>query len=194
VVSVPEASESALRFALTRGFVEVRRSWHQVLDVQSFMDEGWLEVDGYEVRSYLEIADERQLFELYRVTSRDVPGATKLPSFDEYRQRTLESPLCLPGAYFVALRDHRWVAYTGTRQRALDRPLEWHTGMTGVLRAHRGRGLAMALKRRVIALARACGIRELHTNNDSSNAPMLEVNRKLGYRRCSGVIQLERSV
>jgi GNAT superfamily N-acetyltransferase len=73
-----------------------------------------------------------------------------------------------------------------------ERPLEWHTGMTGVPRAHRGRGLAVALKWRVIALARERGILELHTNNDSLNAAMLEVNRQLGYRRVSGVVQLER--
>ena len=194
---LPESHAFALHFAGARGFKEERRSWHQVLRPQEFNPSGFagLEVElvqrDYAIHAYPEIADERKLYDLYTITSRDVPGATELPSFNEYQIRVLEHPMTQLEAYFIAVKDGEWVAYTGTRQRATDRPLEWHTGMTGVLKAHRGRGLAVALKAHVIQLARKLGIAELHTNNDSTNAEMLNVNRKLGYERESGVIQMK---
>jgi GNAT superfamily N-acetyltransferase len=196
--SVPEGHSWALGFATARGFREVSRSWHQVLEPERFDGSGFagleagLAAQGYSLHAYPEIADPAKLYALYAVTSRDVPGTTALPSFAEYRQRVLENASTRLEAYLIAVRDSQWVGYTATRQRAQDRPLEWHTGMTGVLREHRGHGLATALKVRVIELARATGILELHTNNDSLNEPMLGVNRRLGYRRVSGTVYLER--
>ncbi len=179
-------------------FREVSRSWHQVLEPERFDGsrfaglESSLAAHGYSLHAYPEIADPEKLYALYGVTSRDVPGATALPDFEEYRQRVLENASTRLEAHFIAVHDAQWVAYTGTRTRAQDRPLEWHTGMTGVLREHRGHGLAVALKLRLIELARATGILELHTNNDSLNAPMLGVNRRLGYQRVSGTVYFER--
>jgi mycothiol synthase len=194
---LPESHAFALHFAQARGFKEERRTWHQVLRPQAFDPSSFagLEADlneqGYTLHAYPEIADERKLYDLYTITSRDVPGATKLPSFDKYKIRVFERPTTRLEAHFIAVKEGDWVAYTATRQRAADRPLEWHTGMTGVLTPHRGRGLAVALKARVIELAQSVGITELHTNNDSTNAAMLSVNRKLGYERESGVIQMK---
>jgi mycothiol synthase len=56
-------------------------------------------------------------------------------------------------------------------------------GITGVRRAWRGRGVARALKQAQAAAASAAGLRELRTTTSVSNAPMLHVNERLGYRR-----------
>lgn len=193
----------ALAFAQRRGFQEVLRSWHQSLEVARFDPEPFrdlgrkLERDGYAILSFADITDperERKLHTLYAQTSLDVPGATDIPEFERFRSRTLEGPLFLPEAYFVAMRDGEWVAYTGTRQRTPNAPDEWHTGMTGVLREHQGRGLALALKLRAIELAQARGVRRLHTNNASTNVGMLVVNARLGYVRDAAQIQLEKRV
>jgi RimJ/RimL family protein N-acetyltransferase len=53
---------------------------------------------------------------------------------------------------------------------------------TGTLRAYRGRGLALAVKLASIAWAREHGVTSMQTNNDETNAPMLAINRRLGYR------------
>lgn len=45
----------------------------------------------------------------------------------------------------------------------------------------RGRGLALPLKLHVIRKAKAEGLTVMRTNNHSQNAPMLAVNRKLGF-------------
>jgi RimJ/RimL family protein N-acetyltransferase len=54
--------------------------------------------------------------------------------------------------------------------------------MTAVVRAWRGRGLALALKHAAIGWAIANGLTELVTGNDVDNAPMRAINAKLGYR------------
>ena len=61
---------------------------------------------------------------------------------------------------------------------------------TGVLPEYRGRGLATVLKLHAIRLARKLGARYIRTSNDSQNAPMLAVNRKLGYKPEPGFYQL----
>jgi RimJ/RimL family protein N-acetyltransferase len=62
-------------------------------------------------------------------------------------------------------------------------PGQLFTGMTGVDREYRRRGLATGLKVLAIARAREMGYRSIRTFNDSTNAPMLAINRKLGFAR-----------
>ncbi len=65
-----------------------------------------------------------------------------------------------------------------------------HNDMTGVRREYRGRGIALALKLLAIRFARSVGAQEITTSNDSLNAPMLAVNRKLGYQPQNGQYKL----
>ena len=59
--------------------------------------------------------------------------------------------------------------------------------VTGVDRAHRGRGVALAIKLLAIRCARRYGAVYIRTHNDSENAPMLAINRKLGYQPQPGL-------
>ncbi|MCL2732260.1 MAG: GNAT family N-acetyltransferase [Actinomycetia bacterium] len=65
-----------------------------------------------------------------------------------------------------------------------DRGRYWSSG-TAVHPAHRGRGLARAAKAHSLRLARDRGLHEAYTSNDGGNAPMLAVNRWLGYEPCA---------
>ena len=56
---------------------------------------------------------------------------------------------------------------------------------TGVLAAFRGRGIALLMKQHSLARAAAAGITTVITQNDDSNAPMLAINKKLGYQPLS---------
>ena len=56
---------------------------------------------------------------------------------------------------------------------------------TGVIRAYRGRGLGLLMKRHSLALAAAAGITKVITQNDESNLPMLAINATLGYQALS---------
>ncbi len=66
--------------------------------------------------------------------------------------------------------------------------------MTGVESAYRGRHIALALKLLIIKYARRYGAAYLRTNNDSENAPILAVNRKLGYQPQPGKYMLLRKL
>jgi len=67
-------------------------------------------------------------------------------------------------------------------------------GNTGVRREYRGRGIAVALKLKVIDFARRNGYEKMKTWNASNNAPMLAVNAKLGFKRGVGWITLEKDL
>jgi RimJ/RimL family protein N-acetyltransferase len=54
---------------------------------------------------------------------------------------------------------------------------------TGVIREYRGRGIATALKLKVIEYGKKNGYRVIKTWNDSVNEAMLAVNIKLGFKR-----------
>jgi len=56
---------------------------------------------------------------------------------------------------------------------------------TGVTRPFRGRGLAFLMKQHSLARAAASGITRVITQNDDTNAPMLAINKKLGYEPLS---------
>ncbi|MFU8853085.1 GNAT family N-acetyltransferase [Micromonospora sp. SL1-18] len=56
------------------------------------------------------------------------------------------------------------------------------SGFTGTVPGHRGRGLARLAKQAALHRAAESGVRIAYTSNDESNAPMLAVNARLGYR------------
>jgi RimJ/RimL family protein N-acetyltransferase len=53
---------------------------------------------------------------------------------------------------------------------------------TGTMPGYRGRGLALAVKLGSIHWAAERGVTSMVTRNDDVNAPMLAINRRLGYR------------
>lgn len=75
-------------------------------------------------------------------------------------------------------------------------PASVHQNFTGVTRAFRGRGLALAAKARMLQLVREQlpQAQEVLTNNAVDNAAMLHVNDRVGFRvaRQSAVFQLGR--
>ncbi len=64
--------------------------------------------------------------------------------------------------------------------------------LTAVHLSARGRGLALPLKLEAIRRAQAAGIGTMRTNNHSQNAPMLAVNKRLGFVALPGQFQLHR--
>lgn len=64
---------------------------------------------------------------------------------------------------------------------SLGNPDKLYTGLTGVRRAYRRRGIATALKAQAIAWAKAQGVTYLETDNEENN-PMYQLNLVLGFR------------
>lgn len=122
----------------------------------------------------------RKLWELHNLTIRDVPlDVPPLEQPFERFQEWLDAPACRRDCTVIARRGEEFVGFTilngATPERA-------GTAMTGVHPEWRGRGIALAVKARSIGLARDTGFTAMRTTNHLENAPMLAVNKRLGYR------------
>jgi GNAT superfamily N-acetyltransferase len=127
--------------------------------------------------------DERlhELYHLAMVAYGDLPdgGRDAEQSFEEWLRDDLGIPELDFHGSLVAEIDGRLAALSFMTTDGLDRA---ENDFTGTHPDFRGRGLATLVKRATIEWARGRGIREIWTGNDGENAPMLAINRKLGYR------------
>jgi GNAT superfamily N-acetyltransferase len=64
--------------------------------------------------------------------------------------------------------------------------------MTGTMPAYRGQGLGLATKVEALRRAKAAGVTEVRTDNHERNAPMLAINRRLGYQTLPAIVWLVR--
>jgi GNAT superfamily N-acetyltransferase len=144
---------------------------------------------GVELRTAADFADDpRPVFELDAECTADEPGDVRrvLDDYAGWLDETWRNPLLRHDLATVAVVDGRPVAFTAVRT---DGGTRYGTVMTGTARAHRGRGLAKLVKADSLHRARAAGFTEAHTGNDAGNAPMLAVNRWLGYAVCAQEVQ-----
>ncbi len=181
-----------LQFLARQGFVEVRRSWRARLTLAEAPD---LEDRSEELRregvTFTTLAAEgpedpgtlQSVYALSSVVSQDEPslGPYTPPPFELFVELEVRGPSALPDAYFLARHGGRYVGMSALRRlEAQSDALQ--QAFTGTLREFRGRGIATELKRRGLEYARQHGYRWIFVGNDSLNAPMLAINRKLGFR------------
>lgn len=183
----------SMRFLGDRGFNEEMRDWESRLDVTTFdftPYEGHVErvqASGIRIATLAELAADpdrdRKLYELEKELEQDVPSPDQITpiTFEYFLEHRLGSPNLLPDAFFVAIDSEQYVGLSGL----------WHshghadlyTGLTGVRRSHRRRGIALALKLLGIEYAREQGRTVIKTWNESNNRAMLSINERLGYRK-----------
>jgi GNAT superfamily N-acetyltransferase len=179
----------ARAFAERRGFRHTMTSRLSSLDPQSvdpaLLDELAAEkqAEGFTLAPFTAFRDRPELIHAVDAeASADEPAdepLTDLP-VDEWLERHWKNPdLSLEGS-FAVVTDGRPVAIA---LLALDAEGgRAGNGFTGTLRAYRGRGLARLAKLASIAWLRAHDVTLLVTENDETNAAMLAVNTRLGYR------------
>ncbi len=137
----------------------------------------------------LDKLDERRLDQTYAVWVEaypDMPVRPPIPapSYEEWLEEEVSGPIT-----FIALDGDDVVGAAALFERGDS--LAEH-GLTAVLRSHRGRGIAAALKQALIHWASERGYRELTTWTQDGNAAMQAVNLKLGYRPRPAVINVRR--
>ena len=193
--AVKESVTESIGFARMIGAVELKRDWESRLDVASFDPAPFAKAPERAAAAGVRIstlarematdpAAVRKAYELHAIARLDVPGldpATPSP-FERFEAEVLHAPWSVPDAYFLAIRDGRYVGESSLAREGTD-PTTIHQNLTGVLRAERGLGIAMALKLETVEYARAHGLRQIRTWNDSLNRPMLAINEALGFAR-----------
>ena len=187
-----EDYERSVRFLKNRGYTEVMRDWESRLDLPEFEFapyEGHIERVEAQGLRLLTIAElsvdperDRKLYGLENDIQKDVPSVDRPTplSFEVYVERMLKNPNLFPQAWYIALDGDRY-AGTSALWKSQANPKELYTGLTGVRREYRRRGIALALKLKTIAFAKAHGYRVIKTWNESNNRPMLSINEQLGY-------------
>jgi len=184
-----------LDFIAKRGFFEVARYWESRLDIARFE---FARMAAAEQRAVLvgvtimpvavqkaRHADWAQrIHALHGACSADEPqlDPPMMPEFENWLPRNVGSPFFLADASSLAIDTARDDAYVGMSLLYKSAsPDVLRQAFTGVRRDYRGRGLALAMKLSGIRYASEHGIREIRTENDSLNVPMLRVNDTLGF-------------
>ncbi|EST21992.1 acetyltransferase [Streptomyces roseochromogenus subsp. oscitans DS 12.976] len=140
---------------------------------------------GVELRTAADFADDpRPLFELDAETMLDEPGDVdyELTDYEAWIEQHWKHPLLDRDLTVAACVEGRPVAFSVAYT---DGGTRYATAMTGTAQSHRGRGLAKLAKIHSLYRARAAGITEAFTGNDTGNDPMIAINKWLGYEICA---------
>ncbi|HEU5379547.1 MAG TPA: GNAT family N-acetyltransferase [Ktedonobacteraceae bacterium] len=182
---------ASLRFAQKRDFQIDRHLFESTLHLAGFDEthfagviEG-LEASGLRFTNLAELGEtleaRRQLYELNRRSALHIPGRDQTYApFEQFQQNVFAAPWYRADGQIVALANDTWIGMTAIGYFPATNSM--YNMITGVDQPYRGRGIALALKLLAIRCARKYGAAYIRTNNDSENAPMLAVNRKLGYQ------------
>ena len=168
----------AVSFARARGFGEERADALSGVDPAA-VDYSRLNTAEVELAPLAALRAE-DVYELDRITTADVPMTdhVEMP-FDEWVEMIWRRPTIRLEGSFGAVEDSRPVAMTVLAANVDKR--RGFNEYTGTLPDRRGRGLATLVKLASLRWARDHGLTEVWTTNDETNAPMLAVNRRLGY-------------
>jgi GNAT superfamily N-acetyltransferase len=170
-------NEAGIAFATGLGFTEVRAEEESVLDPRTVREAPSPEVDLRPVSA----VDPQLVHAVDLEATLDMPQTEAVDDipYDEWEDHVLRHPLFTPEGSFVAMVDG--VAAAVSLLVVDVESGRSHNMFTGTLRAYRGRGLGLAVKLASIQWAAANGVTMMATNNDETNAPMLAINRRLGY-------------
>jgi GNAT superfamily N-acetyltransferase len=187
---VSEDDEGSLTWAANHGYHEIGRNSRLVLDLTTAEIPEPSPPEGIEIVTWAERPELAQgMWEVAREATPDIPGEEEVDigTLDEWLARDMRGDSDDPRAVFVALEHGEVVGYAKLSLLYDSTERAFHD-LTGVKRAHRGRGIAAALKRTQIAWAKANGYTSLQTSNEIRNEPIRRLNERYGYVLEPGVV------
>ncbi|MGZ8782911.1 MAG: N-acetyltransferase family protein [Gaiellaceae bacterium] len=193
---VAEDDAGSIAWAAARGYEEAGRNSRLVLDLTASEAPIPPSLPGIEVITWADRPDLAQgIWEVAREAGPDVPGEedTDVGPFEEWLERDMRGVADRPEAVFVALEDGAVLGYAKLAFSPERTDRAFHD-LTGVKRAHRGRGIAALLKATQIAWAKQQGYTSLQTANELRNAPIRHLNTKHGYVLEPGVVIVRRTI
>lgn len=186
---VRDDQDRGLSFLEQLGYRQEQHLYGVILDLESF-DQAIELPSGIEIRPWSEFTDDepnrRRLYECNAESDADTPGIELwgVATFEDWQQSTFESRWYRPEGCLVALDERGEIV--GMTVAGPSDPDNVGIDYTGVLRSHRGRGIARALKVAGAHWAKSIGAKHLHTFNDDRNEPMRHVNFSLGFKPLTG--------
>jgi ribosomal protein S18 acetylase RimI-like enzyme len=192
----------SIRFLERAGFSIFGIRFESALDLRAFDPSQFAPVFdriagfGYRLTTLAELRKERptsdrELYEVHHEGMKDVPlpgGMVINTNYDQWRKQ-FDNPTNDPAFFFLAMQNERIVGMTSI-ELLQDGPAI--TESTTVLREHRNRGVALALKVKSLIALKEIDRTEARTHNDTENPSIIHLNEKLGYRRLPGWLQWEK--
>lgn len=198
ICEVREDRDDQTELLRTSGWTLERTARFWRLDLEANADrlrdlrslaQGRLKPTGVVMRTVADLGGSAFLPRLHVVeeaTAIDIPKSVEhVPEPYENWLVWMQPPDVMLERVWVAMVDGQPVGYSFLAYR----PSVVETGYTGVLREHRGKGLARALKLETLFQAIGLGVTSVQTDNDSENAPILHINEELGYRSIPGHLE-----
>ncbi len=203
ICTVREDDEHAVEWLRSGGWKLERRQRFWRLDVRANADrihelhgvaQRKLKTTGVVIRTVADLGGAAflpRLLPVSHATVADIPKSVEyIPEPFEEWVVWMQPPAVLPERICVAVLDDQPIGYSYLAYR----PSVVETGFTGVLREHRGKGLARALKLETLVQAIDVGVLAVETDNDSENAPILHINEDLGYEEMPGKLEFHRKL
>jgi GNAT superfamily N-acetyltransferase len=176
--SLFDENDDGARFAARHGWHEVRAETISVLDPREVTESPNASIEIVPASQL----DPRELHRVDEETTRDMPAVEPIDAipYDDWLAFVWDNPLFTREGSYGAVVDGRVAAVSLLVANAeLGRAMNM---FTGTIREYRGRGLARAVKLASTRWAAANGITQIATTNDETNAAILAVNERLGYR------------
>lgn len=190
-----EDQDRGQRFLTDRGFTLEMRELESAIDMDSFdprdyqRDVERAAKEGIVIKNYAQLKAEtddldalqHRLSDLHWAIDQDIPSPDEnvRTPHEEWVKR-FDHPQFLAEGHIYALHGDRFVGGSMLWGRPLDKDL--NTGMTGILREYRKKGIATALKIHALTYAKQYGAKWVRTQNEENNNGMLGINRRLGFQ------------
>lgn len=203
---VREDKLRGIQFLQDRGFVQKQRDAQSQLDVTTFDASRFagiqekMATQGVKLFNLVELAAiepawKQKIWEMRWPIRQDIPSSEekKQIPYETWHTYTLESPTHDPRGYVVAIApDGEYIGWSNIETSEGDPTSIW-TGVTGVKRAWRRKGVATALKLAIIDYAKATGVKRIVTENEENN-PMYDLNMLLGFKPIPGWLTMKKVV
>ena len=208
------ASDKArgIRFLEDRGFTLGTREYSSLLDLNQFDPTVYdsytarAQADGIEFATWHQLAErhpeqwQRKLYDFINEIDRDIPWHDEITPepYEQFLKKIDDQPHRIPGCFVVALDGDDYVGVTMVSKTTATKEILF-TGMTGVKRTHRRKGLALALKQQSLGYAKAHFRTDdgrapsVITENEENN-PMFKINERLGFVRIPDLLNYSKKL
>ena len=190
---VNEIHARSIRFLEDRGFINTMKEQESKLDlsiydptkyqceIERVLEQGFRIITLSEFRKEDKKADYK-CWKLEREVAPDMPWTDpiSIPEYDHYQEYMLNNPRFNPDSWFIILDKTTIVGLNNLWKTPQETIIG--TGLTGVLRQYRRKGIATALKHACLIWAKDQGYRYIRTYNSASNKGMLSINLRVGFK------------